>query len=316
MNEYALYFFLLALAELVINFGQFAFFNVMAENMTMRLRVQVFEKMIRMKVPFYEDPLHTGGNLAARLAEDCNKINRLTASYVGLNLQNISCLVSGIVISFVWSWQLSLVALGMLPFMIAAQAIQMQFLAGFTDEMSTAYQESSSMIMEVVTGIRTVKSFAQEQEVLWLYEDKLVEPLRLITKKGMISGLMFGFSQAITFLIFGSIFLAGAAFIRDGILTNTFNEQGELTRSASEKLFVALFGIMFAGFGAGQNSQFMPDVAEGNLSAARLFKILDTPGEFGEDELEQVEYQSLTLGESSEGAIHSQSYHEPAALTS
>lgn len=42
-------------------------------------------------------------------------------------------------------------------------------------------------------------------------------------------------------------------------------------------MFVAVFGIMYAAMGAGNNSQFMPDIAEGNLSAARLFKILDTP---------------------------------------
>lgn len=41
-------------------------------------------------------------------------------------------------------------------------------------------------------------------------------------------------------------------------------------------MFVALFGIMFAAMGAGNNSQFMPDVAEGNLSAARIFAIIDS----------------------------------------
>ena len=40
-------------------------------------------------------------------------------------------------------------------------------------------------------------------------------------------------------------------------------------------MFIAVFAIMFAGMATGNNAQFMPDVAAGNLAAAKLFSILD-----------------------------------------
>jgi len=100
-------------------------------------------------------------------------------------------------------------------------------------------------------------------------------PLGIVTKKGIAAGFFFGLSQFVMYAIFGSIFLAGAAFIRDSIIVNDY-ENGKITRTASEKMFVAMFGIMYAAMGAGNNAQFMPDVAEGNLSAARIFQIIDT----------------------------------------
>lgn len=303
VNRFSLAFLIIAILELLINFGQFSFFNVMAENMTMRLRIQVFDKLIRMKVPFYEDPHNTGGALTSRLAEDCNKVNKLTASFVAMNLQNLSSLVSGIVISFVWAWQLSLVSLALMPFMILSGVIQMQFIAGFSDEISLAYRDSASLVMEVVGGIRTVKSFAQEDRVRELYEEKMREPLKLVTKKGMVSGIFFGLSQAIMFMVFGSIFLAGAAFIRDGVITPDIDEAGNITRTSAEKMFVALFGIMFAAMGAGNNAQFMPDVAEGNLSAARLLQIIDTEDEFQNN---TEDYHMLTLAALDDNSIHSE----------
>lgn len=48
------------------------------------------------------------------------------------------------------------------------------------------------------------------------------QPLRIITKKGLITGIFFGLSQGVMYMIFGSIFLAGAAFIRDNIITTDY----------------------------------------------------------------------------------------------
>jgi ATP-binding cassette, subfamily B (MDR/TAP), member 1 len=188
-----------------------------------------------------------------------------------MNVQNFSSLLTGIIIAMVWSWQLSLVAIGLMPLMIIAGVIQMKFIAGFSDDMSKAYKDSSAMIMEVVSGIRTVKSFAQEDRIKELYEEKMRDPYEVVVRKGNVTGVLFGFSQMVMFLVFGIIFYIGALFIGKNIIQNTVDQQGKVTEAAVEKMFVALFAIMFAAMGTGNNAQFMPDVAEGNLSASRIF---------------------------------------------
>ena len=64
------------------------------------------------------------------------------------------------------------------------------------------------------------------------------------------------------FVVFALIFYLGSVFIRDHNLSIA-------------DVFTAIYSIMFAGMTAGNNSHFMPDVANAKNSAANIFEILD-----------------------------------------
>ena len=44
--------------------------------------------------------------------------------------------------------------------------------------------------------------------------------------------------------------------------------------SESKSIYIAIFSIIFAAAGIGQNSAFMPDMAKCKLAGARIFDIL------------------------------------------
>ena len=90
------------------------------------------------------------------------------------------------------------------------------------------------------------------------YANKLEEPFRLGVKKGNVSGLLFGLSQLIMFGVFGLIFFLGTVFKRDNGL-------------AISDVFTAIYAIFFAAMTVGNNSHFLPGIAEGKFAAARLF---------------------------------------------
>lgn len=150
--------------------------------------------------------------------------------------------------------------------MIIAGAIQMAFTTGFSAKTDVAYKDSSSLITESMINIRTVTSFGYENMILNKYTDKLKVPYEIGVKKGNISGLLFGFSQFIMYLVFALIFYFGAVFIRDNNLSIA-------------DVFTAIYSIMFAGMTAGNNSHFMPDVANAKNSASNIFEILDSEDE-------------------------------------
>lgn len=158
-------------------------------------------------------------------------------------------------------------ALGLLPIMILAGAIQMSFNTGFSDKTDAAYKDSSSLIMEAMINIRTVSSFGYEGIVAQRYDEKMEEPYALAIKKGNASGFFFGISQLLMFIIIGLLFYLGAIFVRD-------NKGVTVT-----DMFTAVYAIMFAGMTAGNNSHFMPDMAASKNSAANLFEILDSQDE-------------------------------------
>jgi ATP-binding cassette subfamily B (MDR/TAP) protein 1 len=91
------------------------------------------------------------------------------------------------------------------------------------------------------------------------------EPYRLAIKKGNLSGFFFGLSQIVMFVIFGVLFYLGALFVHDNPNVVTV-----------DKMFTAIYAIMFAGMTAGNNAHFMPDTAACKNSAANLFEIQDS----------------------------------------
>lgn len=137
-----------------------------------------------------------------------------------------------------------------------------------------------------MNNIRTVNSFGSEDIVRNKYNQKLEEPLKLGTKKGIISGALYGVSQFILFLVFGLIFYLGIVFLnRNNIEISD--------------VFVAIYAIAFSGMTAGNNVHFMPDIGAAKKSAASLFEILDSTDE---DQL-QIETKSKMLKEPIRGHI-------------
>lgn len=135
--------------------------------------------------------------------------------------------------------------------------------------------------MEAMINIRTVSSFGVESSIYKKYENKLIEPERFLIRKGQISGLLFGVSQIVMFVVFAVVFYIGSLFVRDyGV--------------KFVDLFTAIFGIVFAAMTTGNNSQFMPDVASSKNSAANLFEILDSQDEWQMQEEEKS--KMLTKG--------------------
>ena len=116
-------------------------------------------------------------------------------------------------------------------------------------------------------NIRTVTSFGVDNVIANKYEEKLEVPASLSTKKGIVAGLLYGFSQFVLYLVFSLILFLGAVFVRD-------NEDATV-----ENMFIAVFAITFSAMTAGNNMAFMPDVGAAKISAANLFSILDSEDE-------------------------------------
>lgn len=91
----------LAIGNFFAIFLQNTTFGIIADRLTEKIRIQVFNKMIRMSGSWFDNPKNNAGTLSARLSIDCKTINGVTSSYIGIMVQNISCLTCGIIISFI-----------------------------------------------------------------------------------------------------------------------------------------------------------------------------------------------------------------------
>ncbi len=171
--------------------------------------------MLKMPIAWFDIPKNNPGGLTARLASDCKSVNDLVTTFIGISIQNAVTLVASLIVGFIFEWRTSLVTVGLIPFMILAGTIQMRQSLGFNNESEAAYKDSANIITESIANIRTVMSFGYENVVLAKYSNLLEKPFNLGVKKGNISGLLYGITQMIMFIIFGVIFFLGTVFYRD-----------------------------------------------------------------------------------------------------
>ncbi|EDK31467.1 multidrug resistance protein-like transporter family ABC domain protein (macronuclear) [Tetrahymena thermophila SB210] len=273
----SLLFVFLAIGSQVFTTLQQYLFTRVGEGLTLRVRQDVYKKMLRMPAGWFDRPENNPGSLSARLSVDAHLINSLTSNVVSIQIQNFSALATGLISAFTNSWRVSLIALAVSPIMIIAGQLQAKFVQGFSESTDDAYKDSGMLIMESVTNIRTVASFANEKKVSQFYDEKLVKPYEIVVKKGNYSGVAFGFSQLAMFGVYAIIFICGAIFVRDNGVT-------------IKEMFVSIFTILFAAFGAGNANQFMSDVGAAKNACKGLFKILDS-----EDEIQISEKYSNNL---------------------
>ena len=99
-----------------------------------------------MPVPWFDKTRNNSGALTARLSTDCQSVNSMTTTVVSIKIQNLSTLITAIIIGFVFEWRTTLVALGLLPFMVICGAIQMAFSTGFSDKTDEAFKDSVNLI--------------------------------------------------------------------------------------------------------------------------------------------------------------------------
>ena len=83
-------------------------------------------------------------------------------------------MVVGIVIGFCYSWKISLVALGCVPFMVVGGAINTKFQAGYSDTDDSAYKDANLLAADSILNYRTVASFGHDYLIIEEY-DKLTE---------------------------------------------------------------------------------------------------------------------------------------------
>ena len=135
-------------------------------------------------------------------------------------------------------------------------------MAGFGEETRKAYEQSGQMASEVVGNIRTVVSLGLAEKFMDDYFGLLRTPLKAGNHKAVLSGLAYGFSQAVIFFIWAMSFYYGGQLTAWGLAT--FND-----------VMKAITAIIFAGMTLGQTLQLSPDFSKARTAAAAVFALLD-----------------------------------------
>jgi ATP-binding cassette, subfamily B, bacterial HlyB/CyaB len=162
---------------------------------------------LRLPLKFFED--RNVGDILTRIQENAKIQNFLMRQAISTWL-DASMAVVYLGLMFYYNWKLTLLVLATLPPIIILTLAATPIFKRISREIFQASSEQNSQVVEMFSGIATVKSTASEQEVRWAWEDKLVNLLNVQFKgqklaNGLnVSGGLINALSSVALLWFGA----------------------------------------------------------------------------------------------------------------
>ncbi|KAM4602092.1 bile salt export pump isoform 1-T1 [Polymixia lowei] len=237
-------------------------FSKSGELLTRRLRRLGFHAMLGQEIGWFDDHRNSPGALTTRLATDASQVQGATGSQIGMIVNSLTNIGVAIIISFYFSWKLSLVIMCFLPFIALSGGFQAKMLTGFAKQDKQAMEAAGRISGEALNNIRTIAGLGKEKRFVEMFETQLDGPYQAAIQKAHVYGACYGFAQCV-------VFMANSASYRFG---------GYLVRHEGlhfSLVFRVISAIVTSGTALGRASSYTPDYAKAKISAARFFQLLD-----------------------------------------
>ena len=236
------------------------------EYVTRDLRDAVFRHMSRLPLGYFHRT--KAGQIITKIVSDTDQTKVLITELVTRTIQNAAQIITYVVILVGMSVRLTLLSLVVAPLLtLALQPLLRRLRRGYRRSRAD-YGEATSVLQEVVSGIRLVKSFGGEA-----YEDRRFADASHRYSEGMVKiNRVAALSQPLTEIIGTSIAMLILWIGAREVLSGT----GHMDAAA---LIVFMTMVMRLLPPLKQLSQARTTAQQALAAAERLFEVLDQPSE-------------------------------------
>ncbi len=160
LDAMAIALFTIAFFEAFLGILRLFVFTHTARRLDLSLSAQLFRHLMRLPLAYFES--RRVGDTVARVQELENIRQFLTGTALTVILDSIFAVVY-LLLMFYYSWQLTLVALAVLPLFAGLTLVTTPILRNWLNETFNRSADSQSFLVETVTGIHSVKAHTAER---------------------------------------------------------------------------------------------------------------------------------------------------------
>ncbi|CAO3600582.1 unnamed protein product [Absidia cylindrospora] len=261
-NLWAFLFLMVGIVAFIGIGGKTVAFELAGESYSRRLRHMLFQVYLKQEVGYFDLPGNSTGGLTSQLSIDTKNVNEMVTKAWGEMIQISVTGTVGIVVAFIYSWQISLVVMGMVPFLLIGTFYEAKMESGFTDSTRTAYAKSGEVANEAIVNIRTVASLNRQGYFETQFYNSTEQPHLLTRRKAILASFGYALMQSVTIFTECVSFYAGMRFIANGWI-------------GFDAMFTSLMMVMITALGVGQSLVFTKTFIKAKVSAITIFEIID-----------------------------------------
>ena len=224
-------------------------------------RQHLFSHLQTLSVSFFAR--RRTGELLSRLMNDVTVIQSVATETPIETVKHLVTFVGGIAFLLAMNWRLCLLILFLLPLLVLVA----KFFGRRLRLLSTSIQDHtaalSTLIEEVISGIRIVKSFVQTQREETRFAGQVEQTLTLTMRRASIMAVFIPVISLLTFSSAAAVLWYGGGQVIDGAVS-----PGDLFA------FVLFAGILIGPFSSA--ARVFTQIKEAQGATQRVFEILDT----------------------------------------
>ena len=227
-------------------------------------RQHLFAHLHTLSVSFFAR--RRTGELLSRLMSDVTVIQSVVTETPIDSAKQLVTFVGGITFLLTMNWRLCLLILVLLPLLVLVAKVFGRRLKSLSTSIQDQTAALSTLIEEVISGIRIVKSFVQSQREETRFAAQVEQTLALTMRRAGTMAVFIPVISLLTFSAAAAVLWYGGSQVIDGSVS-----PGDLFA------FVLFAGILIGPFSSA--ARVFAQIREAQGATQRVFEILDTRSE-------------------------------------
>uniref|UniRef100_A0AC34G5Z1 ABC transmembrane type-1 domain-containing protein n=1 Tax=Panagrolaimus sp. ES5 TaxID=591445 RepID=A0AC34G5Z1_9BILA len=235
----------------------------LCERQVHRIRKEFLKSILNQDIEWFDE--NEVGSLTHKMSANIEKIKNGASDKLAILLQAVGALSVGIGIAAYQSWQMTLIVLVVVPFVILSLYGSARALSAAIHKEMTFYSAAGAVAEEVINGIQTVSAFNAQYFEIQRYQKHLSRGKSAGIRKAGLTAFFSGIYQFFLFVAMGVSFLYGTKLVVWGIISPGI---------VFSVFWAAMVGAMRFGFALPQ----ITTILGAKNAAGEMFSIIDKVG--------------------------------------
>lgn len=260
INQISLLILAVFAVQAVASTFRYYLFTMAGERIVQRLRSQLYAHILDQEIAFFD--FNKTGDLMSRISNDTSVVQNAVSVNISMVLRHLASAIGGLALMAYTSPKLTLSVLLVIPPVAIGAAIYGRRIRNFSRTAQDRLAEASIVAEETISGMRTVRSFAQEGFEKSRYQISLQNSLNSVKEKVLQISWFMALASALGYsAIAGVVWMGGHQVIHGEISI------GDLTQF--------LIYLLIVAFSVGALGGLWGDFMSAIGAAKRIFDILD-----------------------------------------